>query len=215
MTYLLCHVNKNGNLCEYRVPTCGFKICRDIFLLPFRLSKGCYNNWLRDALKNRTVVFVDHGLTGRISNNTRPDAHAATRRFIKGVDDSGGTVLPVVVPCNQLRVQDMSSLTKNVVVLPPCCAKRYLYHMYFDFDTENVQSVLENVFINDGQRCPTYKGKVANKGTFFISVLRFAIRSTMFRTAVSTTGPNNGKNIWMMLLQRDLCIESLCVLPKV
>lgn len=84
------------------------------------------------------MVSVDYGLTGRISNNARPTTRDLIRRFVKDVADSDGTLLPVAVPCNPLAVHDMSVLKENVVVLPPCYTKRYLYDMYLESYTEEM-----------------------------------------------------------------------------
>lgn len=89
----------------------------------------------------------------------------ANRIFLKEVDDYDGIVLPVAVTCNILAVQDMSSSTENILVLSLSYTKYiYITRILFLY-RGHAKSVLENVFISDGQRFTTHKGIIANQGT--------------------------------------------------
>lgn len=156
MTSFLSHVNPQSNHCEYGVPTCGFKVCPDVWLLLFGLSKKAYANFRRQALPQRSVLSIDNGLTGRTSNNARPVAQAAIRRFIKDIADYDWTVLPVRVPQNPAEMQDMSTVTNQVVLLPPRYTKRYMFLLYTEAHEEDIFKVIWRTFYYTVERDMPY-----------------------------------------------------------
>eukprot|EP00171_Calliarthron_tuberculosum_P003853 IDg3853t1 len=94
-----------------------------------------YESWWAFSVRTRNVLLIVHGLTANTSNNGRPAALAAIRRYIKDVAEANGHPLPVRMRRTDRKVSDSAGRTVLIIVLPPSHTKRSLYHSLMKLQT--------------------------------------------------------------------------------
>eukprot|EP00171_Calliarthron_tuberculosum_P002286 IDg2286t1 len=132
MTCYLQNVKKDGNCKFYRIPAVNFDICRELWLLLMNISKTTYTNWRSLSLPKRDVLPIDHGLSGYVSNASKPLARNAIRTHVLNIAASDGHPLPVRLRCSDKKVVDQFEDAEAIVVLPPRYTFRSLHKEYLD-----------------------------------------------------------------------------------
>lgn len=132
--------NGQGNITQYRLPSVTHKLCLKVWLELLILPKKHFDNWRQAVGLSRNILPLDHGLTGRVSDDNKQSMRDAVSEYIDTIADLYGFGIPVNVRRADGKYVDSCFYTNIFILLPP------QYIIRSPYDVHNFTSIIISVF---------------------------------------------------------------------